>query len=232
MRPEHMPDWVPETVKRMAAVMPVGAAISERLLTDSRMKPVWPHLQRRKVAAATIDALSPLLRMETWEICRFPASDTLDEGLSSQDRACAAFYAAIVLELANCRAIATRAQADEFAKPWISAAELCWSVMRHEPRPAIDPELAKALSIVGEYLEDQGRLREQRNSPYIVERSSKERGDDKIRARVRALATAAHAIFGQFSYGTVATVATVALQINPAITPQSVRNWCRGLPCQ
>jgi hypothetical protein len=173
------------------------------------MKRVWSYLQRLKVTAATIDALPPSLRMETWEICLFP-----------------------VLELAHCRAIATRAQADEFARPWLSAAELCWWVMRHESRPKIDPEFARALSIVGEYLEDQGRLLEQRDGLYIVERSSKKRGDDKIRARVRALATATHVIFGQFLYGTVATVATVALQIDPAVKGRSVRNWCRGLPCQ
>jgi hypothetical protein len=232
MRPEDVPDWVPPAVKSMAAVMPVGAAISQRLLTDPRMKRVWLYLRRLKVTAATIDALPPLLRMETWEICLFPASKNLDEGVSLQDRACAAFYAAIVLELAHCRAIATRAQADELARPWLSAAELCWWVMRHESRPRIDPELAGALSIVGEYLEDQGRVQEQRDSLYIVERSSKKRGDDKIRARVRVLATATHAIFGQFLYGTVATVATVALQINPAVKGRSARNWCRGLPCQ
>jgi hypothetical protein len=232
MRPEDVPDWVPPAVGSMAAVMPIGAAISQVLLTDQRMKQVWSYLRRLKVTAATIDALPPLLRMETWEICRFPASKNIDEGVSLQDRACAAFFAAIVLELANFRAIATRVQADEFAKPWLSAAGLCWSIMRHEPRLAIDPEFARALSIVGEYLEDQGRLREQKDGLYIVERSSKKRGDDGTRARVRALAAVTHAIFGQFLYGTVATIATVALQINPAITSRSVRSWCRGLPCQ
>jgi hypothetical protein len=89
MRPEDVSDWVPPAVKSMAAVMPIGAAISQRLLTDPRMKRVWSYLQRLKVTAATIDALPPSLRMETWEICLFPASKTLDEGVLLQDRACA-----------------------------------------------------------------------------------------------------------------------------------------------
>jgi hypothetical protein len=94
----------------------------------------------------------------------------------------------------------------------------------------VHPKLAEALTAVGAYFEEQGRLRRQEDSPYIMKRSSKNRGNDEVRAKTRALATATHRIFGSFLYHTVATV-MVALQVN-GITEKDMRNWCADLPCQ
>ena len=42
---------------------------------------------------------------------------------------------------------------------------------------------------------------------------------------------ATRAIFGKFLYGTLVTVATVALGTKK-VTEKSVINWCSDLPCQ
>jgi hypothetical protein len=63
---------------------------------------------------------------------------------------------------------------------------------------------------------------------YVLGRSSGLRGDDEVRGRTRAIAADAHRIFGSWLYGTVATVATVAL--GKKVSPKSVENWCDGLP--
>jgi len=81
--------------------------------------------------------------------------------------------------------------------------------------------------MAAQYLEDQGQLREQ--NPYIVERTSKERGDDEVRVQVRLLAAQTFTLFGSFLYGIIAKVATVALQTTPTINNHNVRNWCSGL---
>jgi hypothetical protein len=222
LTPDDVPDWVPPAVGSLALVMPVGNAdVQRRLLTDPRMKRVWQTLRGQKICPKALETLSWEQRLGTWglpEAC-----------ISPSDRACAAFYASAVQALTFPHVV-TRAQAKNLARPWLSAAALCRKVLEHEPAPRINPELAKALETVGPYFEREGRLREQKGSPWIAERSSKARGDDEARARVRALAPGTHAIFGSYLYGTLATVVTVALQIEPKITPKSVANWCADLP--
>lgn len=94
--------------------------------------------------------------------------------------------------------------------------------------PGRDPELARALKVAGQYLEEYCQYiiaSSKQVNPYILERSSRERGgDNTTRARVRALAVGVHAIFGAFLYGTLATVGSVALQTD--IDAKSVKNWC------
>jgi hypothetical protein len=214
MDTEDAPVWVPPAVRSMAKVMPVGADIAHRLLTDGRMKTVWRELKRTPVASEEIPSvlsgpafpprlqvanLNSFERLKTWDIP--------DQGISLQEQACAAFFAYAVIELSSQRAIGTQAQFDVLAKKWLDAANLCRSIGE---------------KTAAERIEDQVRLRPLR-SPYILGRSSKGRGDDKTRTQVRALAAAAHRIFGSFLYGTVATIATVALQTK--ITKQSVINW-------
>jgi hypothetical protein len=94
------------------------------------------------------------------------------------------------------------------------------------------PELDAALSIVGWFFRDQARKIEQMAGPHVIKRSSKTRGDDETRIHVRALATETHGLFGSFHYVTVATIATVGLGIEPAISAKSVENWCSGLLSQ
>jgi hypothetical protein len=229
----------PDVVRRLAEVLPpFGREIAERLLTDPRMRTVWPQLLKdhnstvesvRDVPSLT--GLEPRLRATNLELLeRLSDWDIPDHGIPPAEQRCAAFFAFTVIELSLARTAAIQTQADNLAGPCLDAAALCRSALQDDPAMIVHPKLAEALTAVGAYFEEQGRLRRQEDSPYIMKRSSKNRGNDEVRAKTRALATATHRIFGSFLYHTVATV-MVALQVN-GITEKDMRNWCADLPCQ
>jgi hypothetical protein len=180
------------------------------------MKLKWKYLRGRKVRPDVLAGFENRQRLETYDI--------RIKDVSPQDRACAAFFVYTVGELVNQRDIWTRQRAGQSAEPYLSAAKLCRREM-HEPLPMVNAELATALSMTAQYLEDQAGLRQQ--NPYIVERSSKARGDDKVRALVRLLAAQAFTLWGSFLYGVIATVASIAFE--RTVSPRNVRNWCEGL---
>ena len=94
------------------------------------------------------------------------------------------------------------------------------------------PELAKALAVASEWLEEQGRLRQQNGSPYVVDRSSKLRGNDEARARARVIAAHMRKIFGSFQSRTVATLINAALPLEgeDEISGKDVQYCCKELP--
>ena len=140
---EDVPDWVPPAVKSMALVLPLWGTVAKPLLTDPRMKAVWRVLQGQDVTPEALDALPSLQRMETW--------DLPSENVSLAEQACAAFFSRVVIEFSSPRTVATRAEANDLAKPWLDAADLCWWIMRNEFLPKIDAKFAQALATVGEY---------------------------------------------------------------------------------
>ena len=224
LAPTQVPDWVPSAVREMAAVLPVGHAIAERLLTDARMKKVWRYLRRRDVSPV-LDHLNSYERLSHWEI---------DGDFSAQDQGCAALFAFAVIEFSGSRNIWTRTQAAKWAEEFDSASQLCAWI---KDDPMFEPEVRQAASVMaaalpkhGQLLKEQGRPVDlgQNDAPYILSRSSGERGDDEVRAKVRVLATATRRIYGSPLYRTVATIATVALP-DHGIGEESVRNWCADL---
>jgi hypothetical protein len=205
-----------------------------RLLTDQRMKNVWPALRRAKVTSEAIsDVLPGLARPPGLQVANLESIERLktwdipDRDVSLQDQACAALFAFTVIEFDFPRPIGTQDAADALAAPLFSAAKTCRWIANEAPSPS--PKEKSALETAAAYIENWAawQLKHLLDNPYVIGKRSS--GDDKIRARVRALATATHRIFGSFLYGTVATVATVALQPETTLTPRTVRNWCADL---
>jgi hypothetical protein len=186
-------------------------------ITISLKRPVPPTTQ--------VAALDPLERLKTWGVS--------DRDVSPQDQACAALFAFTVFEFSQPRSVGTRSDAEALAAPLFSAAKTCRWIANEAPSPS--PEEKGALEVAAAYIEKWvgWQLNHLLNSPYTIgKKSSGTRGDDKVRARVRALATATNRIFGKSLYGTVAIITTVALEITPAIGKQSVINWCSEQGCQ
>jgi hypothetical protein len=228
-------DATPALVKAIAAEMnkaislahptPRGTDMARRLLTDPKMRNVWTTLRR-------IPA-KPWASAEWRKICeiyqRFQ-SKLSDEGASLQDKACAVFFFYALISFGGMRIppprVLTRKLIDERREQWLAAAQMCWDSMHVIGEDGIDAGLPMALALVGEHFEQQSRIVMAR-VPYSIERSSKDRGDDEVRVQVRFLAVTAHRLFGQYLCGTIATVATVALQT--VITEKSTKNWCAAL---
>jgi hypothetical protein len=153
----------------------------------------------------------------------------LDEGASLQEMAAAVFFYSAMKAFGGLHLppvpIWTRKQIEEIGAPWLAAAQLCWKTM-HTPFVKSNVELAIALADVGEYFEWMASGPPE-GSPSVIGRSSKDRGDDEVRVQVRTFASETHGLFGRYLCGTVATVATIALQT--PITEKSTKNWCADL---
>lgn len=205
----------PAAVVEMARVLPIGRDVAERLLSDDRMVGVWRELGRREPLPL---AVNDRYLLNHWDID--------DRHVSPQDRACAALFAFVVIEFAQKRTIITSAHAQASVAMWGDVVKCCRSVPEHDT--ANNADLARSLAVVAKYFEDRASVFDPK-SPYFLSRSARERSDDETRARVRALGRMMHKIYGSFLYGTLATMATVALGLEDEIARKSAENWCSDL---
>ncbi len=231
---DEIPDWVPAAVKLIALALPIwkarksdepgrmlqdGDEVGRRLLLDVRMRGVWKELRKYEVECLNYENRSEML--ESWGID--------DQPFSLQDKAFAAIFVRLLLRFCDRPVVATQAFADDCAKPYFDAAELCRYELQHGlfPHGALEPsELERALEIVAKHLEDEGNVRKGNagNKLHIVDRSAKRRGDDSFRVGCRIIGGATRALFGRPLYGTVATIGNVVFDTQK-ITEKSVQNW-------
>jgi hypothetical protein len=223
-----VPDWVPDGVAKVAPFLP---GPTPRLLADNRMETVWRELRKR----APKDLDSKLTEDERDDLhLLMESADLLERDVLGPDKACVAFFMSIAWIVWNPsrRHVWTKAQADEQASQLENAANSCrW--VAGEPMFAKHRDAAAEMATFFENravsLKNRGYLAnlDPQIKPYLLNRSSGSRGDDKIRGYTRAIAVVVRRIFGSFSYGTVATVATVALEED--VDQKSVENWCKDL---
>jgi hypothetical protein len=100
------------------------------------------------------------------------------------------------------------------AKHWDKEAELL---------RLTNPDLAQSFVPVSVYFSQVLREKGRSNSPLLVKRHNRKRGNDQARAYVRALSNLTRKLFGKVLTRTVATTATIALR--RPITERQVRNW-------
>ena len=82
-------------------------------------------------------------------------------------------------------------------------------------------KLAAAASVMANHFEARAQLQRSLQSPLVVENHIK---DDEIRAYVQILGAETKELFGNVLRGTVATVASIAL--DRTVSERQVRNWC------
>jgi len=214
-----IPDWVPAAVKTMAEVLPVdGGEIERRLLTDGKMRPVWKSLRGAQVSQGSITKLKSWQRL---------SGHGVEAKFSLKDEACAAFFASAVVELSFERPVVRRSEIKERAARMREAADVCRKHMDNDPRVMADSDLMAHFAIVEAVLKNDAREIEQRKGAHLLERSSGKRNDDNLRGRVRGFAIEMKKIYGTCRYGTLATVAAVALR--RTISNSTVENWCADL---
>jgi hypothetical protein len=113
----------------------------------------------------------------------------------------------------------TRHELDARVKRLSDAAELCRQVAPGWGHS--NPKLRSSALVMADCFEKFARIERGLLSPWAVEKRIR---NDKARAYVRLLGAKAKELFGSTLRGTVATVASVAL--DQKISEQDVRNWC------
>ena len=227
--PEEIPRWVPAAVRAVAPVVELGAEdVRRRLLTDQRMNEVWDYLLRRApvdfrpVTAAALDTV-PSSRMTNWGVD--------DYEFSFQEQGCAALYICVLRAIAVPVPARTFKEVQAMIVPWREAANQCRLAISSDVTLGLKPEVSKALAISASYFDDLAHFVEgvnTKDNPHVLLGRKGSSEDDNIRGVVRSLALETKIIFGSFLLGTLASVASVALQID--VTKKDVQNWCQGLP--
>ena len=206
---DNVPQWVPAGVRRIASALPIGPGIKSRILIDAGMKRVWPVLLKAK--NPTLDGVHPVDRMAHWGVA--------EDGLPINELATAAFFTVAVRELATSRHVWTAATAAKWIEKLQHAADLCkWA--------ATDPMFNEkaARTMAADFASVAAKLRA--GGTYHVDRSSRARGDDELRAKAQTLAVKAEMMFGQPCPGAVAGIIRVGLSLpKGVITRKKIEYW-------
>ena len=238
---------VPPAVKDIAQAIALRPEIADRLMSHPDMQSVWTWLRQRAQKLHKRGDLEKRLRNlpERWLLHNWGLSERLgpspfEQGAalwgfseryaSLPDHACAAFCACVVITLGVNNPAVTRAGIEAQIRERRRVAGLLSRETALPGRAQLDPELTAHLSAASAYFEEDTDFLETSaplSRAYYLGRSSKKRGNDNVRAHARAIAIGARAIFGEFLYGIVATVMSVALQIN--VSDGNVRDWCADL---
>jgi hypothetical protein len=133
-------------------------------------------------------------------------------------RRIAAFYCATIIELGiekaplnkdGERTPMTMSGVAELTRPFRDAAKQCRASLAAPGRPGVDRNLARSLENCAEFFDEEADfiVRVNAQSAYCLSRSSRDRNDDNVRTKVRALAKNNQLIFGECMYQTLATMA-------------------------
>jgi hypothetical protein len=218
-----IPDWAPCAVVKVAPNLPEPNH-NRRLLCDDRMEAVWRELRKR----APPDLAS---KLQEHERRLMKLLGLLSKDVSVADQACAAFVISVARTIWNPggRLVWTKAEAKKKALQLEEAAAWCrWFAT--DPMFAEDQvAAAKMVDVIQKHaisMRERGHPAnfDQQIKPFVLERSSGLRGDDKIRGYTRAIAADARRLFGEVMYGTLATIMSVALQQD--IDERRVQDWC------
>jgi hypothetical protein len=223
------PSWVPPLVASVAGAMrEFNPAVSDRLLTDSGMETVWHTLRQIEVKALPED-LPDNLRVRNWIE---PSLLTRDASLN--DEACVAFFADVVIHVRIANKARSRREIDALTRRFSDAAEMA-RIARLDPflcPPKADTHaLETAEAILAQIAADIERRAQ--GHPLVLGRRRMDKEGDETRVIVRTIATRTKTLFGNVLYGTVATVANIALKLEKDLDAAKVRDWSDDLdPCQ
>jgi hypothetical protein len=228
-------EWIPDAVAAIAARIEIGKAIGDKLLS---LQPVWRTLagkarqlypeselsERRlnglPLSERRLNGLPPEWHLDNYGI------DT--QGVSLADRALAAFYVAVVIELGIEKPALTAGQINERVCSFRATAKECRAAVAAPGRPACDEGLARSLRTSAEYFDELADSLERRyaRSTNCLPRSSRKRNDDGTRVKVRALAQINHSIFGEFIYVTLGSLSESLLDAR--VAKETIVSWCKG----
>jgi len=219
-----LPGWLPPAVGRAVAVIrddgpPLNKELVLRLAADKRMEAVWREVgKRRRTWQGRTISNKPI----TWEEAlgvfflqafHFAALPVPAITTAKLDGLCKAYERG---------AAQLRTLAKEMAQLNQS---LPLSLLLQHECPTLWEDVDHGANIIkaAGQLQSIAAALANIHSPHIVARDF---GKADERGYVRSLAEIARRLFGSPLYGTIATVANVALQPKSPITPKQVINWC------
>jgi hypothetical protein len=226
--PLDIPLWVPSEVaefarfayenaiRRHTSEGVVVAALVERLATDARMQAVWAQLQKKKRHRyKPTDVFLYRVRSEAKVV------GTIADPMKRQmDAMLWLFSAVVVLSLPHDHAAVAPSPPPQ-SREWASfAPKLRKQADRF--RAAGEDKLAHLLEAT---LEGRERIHALEDLGPIFARQI--RGNKQVQFFARAVARLCRDLFGDFMYGTVSWLVSVALDRN--ITGHMIREWCRSL---
>ena len=227
---DNIPEWVPDAAKRLVATVHVDNPFLHRFLCDPRMEDVWNTLQQ----------FSP---KPNWrkQVDSDGIISCIDYGPtehpSDVDFSCAGFCWVLVQTTGDVyqgKPIARiETHLNKVAKPYDEVVEKCAFLKRNEDFWGIplSPDLIEAIDKVSKHAAQRSTLIRQQDKPFVLKRSSKERGDnDAVRAWTVRIGHGMITIWGRLSYSSLATIAEVLFELE--YDPErrdAVKKWCQDI---
>ena len=148
---------------------------------------------------------------------------------TAQEQAYAAFFACATVAFAVRREPVIRDKVEDYVSWQRAIADRCRLAAGGDITLRTRKDIVDALLIAAKYFNNNATLIEGANktSPLVLKGRGKTPEDDVTRGQIRSLALETNGIFGTFSLGILAKVASVALQ--KTVTKRAVQAYCEGL---
>jgi hypothetical protein len=212
--PEAVLPFVPITVRNYSAKNKINRDIVG-LLTDERAKNVWAELRKHAIKDPhDFKRFIARERPDKVDDANFVANETLLYIFAFLD---GIFQSPLPMTRSE-----VEADVDRFRTTAEVLSELRATYLSGGPG---GDDMTAAIDKVRGYVELSTRIREHAFEEFIIERRSKERGnDDLVRVRGRQVALLFHRTFGQYLYGTAATV--INIMTGSDVDGAQIQKWC------
>lgn len=227
---ENIPEWVPDAAKRLVATVHVDNPFLRRFLQDPRIEEVWSTLQQAKPEQDAVRRVDPhgIIACIDYASTEHP---------SDVDYAYAAFCWVVVQTTSDVyegKPIARiEAQLSKAARPYDEIVVKCEFLKRNDDFWGIplSKDLIEAIDKVSAHAAQRAELIKQQDNPFVLKRSSKERGDnDAVRAWTVRIGHGMLMIWGRLFYSSLATIAEVIFELkHDPERRDAVKKWCQDI---
>ncbi len=221
MQIEDIPAWVPEAVRRMAAVLGTGHEMVARFLSDPAMEAVWSYLRTRPVRPDFRIRLRYQVDLDDYESSNLQVTPETDQALAN-------ILYSVIVAANNTRTVAYATTINKVVRELSGTIKRVEALRYFAPAPAlpIGQDVLKSIDFIAAYCRDRIIFLDVKDNPSVLKARGRPPAGDPTRACVREIGTATYALYGECFYGQLATIANIMFRPNEAVTDKSAENWC------
>ncbi len=226
MENEDVPMWVPEPVRRAAAVYGAGHPLMERLLSDPAMEQVWKYLRALTVKEDFRSRFEDGTGNKGLDL---HGVDLHWHDAPRGDQALVFLFYAMLLAVNSTRETPDQKAIDREVDRLREAQRTVDGLRHWEPWPTleVEPHIDRAIKDIVALCDKRISMLDYSKNPGVVEVKGPE---STMKSVVRAIGAATHALYGMCCYGQLATMANVMFTPADQIGFGKVEKWCTRPP--
>ena len=228
MQVEDIPAWVPEAVRRMAAVYGTGHEMVTRFLSDPAMEAVWSYLRTRPVQPDFRSRLRHQVNLDDYEVNLDDYASSNLQTKTETDQAFANLFYSVLVAANNTRTPVYATTINKVVRELSGTIKRVQALRHFAPAPAlpIGQDVLTSIDVIAAYCRDRIIFLDVKDNPSVLKARGRPPAGDPTRACVREIGTATYALYGECFYGQLATIANIMFRPKEAVTDKSAENWC------